>query len=444
MHHVVLAHETDWEGWRAATRALVLADVPAEEIAWSVANGTRATKLPDEAGTFVVSRACVALAETAIQASDPERFGLLYAIMRRARNGARAEDDPDLPQARRLALDVRRETHRMQNLVRFRPVTDGITCHVGWFEPTQFVLDAVSRVYAGAYAHLPFSILTPVRSAHWTATALRFGPGVTPESIADDAGLEAAWRARFADFFEGAAPPPAPNIPPPPALHALNLRPPDRPALGPVRLPPTPRADALARAAEESKDCQNCPLWQPATQTVFGEGPPDAPIMFIGEQPGDQEDIIGRPFVGPAGQLLDQALEEAGIDRRQTYVANAVKHFKYVPRGPRRLHQTPEAPEIEACRFWLTLERAEVRPSLVVLLGGTAARAVLGRPVTVGRERGALFDLPDGAPGFITVHPSFLLRQPDEESKARQYQLFVGDLRQAASLAARLRGSRAW
>jgi len=438
MHHVVLAHEADWEGWRSATRALALADVPAEDITWSVADGARPTPLPDATGTFTVARACVALAETAIQACDPGRFGLLYGIVRRARNGMRAEDDPDLPQARRLALAVRREAHRMQSLVRFRPVADhvadhvadGGVCHVGWFEPAQFVLDAVSRAYARAYAHLPFSILTPARSAHWTGTALSFGPGVEPDAIADDDGLEAAWRARFADLFEHAAPPPTSNTPPP-----VDLRAPDRPALGPVRLPPTPMAAVLTRAAQEAEGCRRCPLWQPATQTVFGEGPPDAPIMFIGEQPGDQEDIIGRPFVGPAGQLLDQALEEAGIDRRQTYVANVVKHFKFLPRGPRRLHQTPETPEIEACRFWLELERAEVRPSLVVLLGGTAARTVLGRPVTIGRERGALLDLPDGTPAFITVHPSFLLRQPDEESKARQYQVFVNELRQAAALA---------
>jgi DNA polymerase len=167
---------------------------------------------------------------------------------------------------------------------------------------------------------------------------------------------------------------------------------------------------------------------------VFGEGPAGASLLFIGEQPGDQEDVIGRPFVGPAGQILDRALEAAGIDRRTIYITNAVKHFKFTPRGTRRIHQTPDAPEIQICRFWLDVERVQQRPQLTVLMGATAARAMLGRPVTIGRERGRPFRLPDGAQGFITVHPSFLLRLPDEASRTREYAAFVADLREASRL----------
>ncbi|HET6239364.1 MAG TPA: UdgX family uracil-DNA binding protein, partial [Acetobacteraceae bacterium] len=156
---------------------------------------------------------------------------------------------------------------------------------------------------------------------------------------------------------------------------------------------------------------------------------------FIGEQPGDQEDVIGRPFVGPAGQVLDRALEEAGIDRRTIYITNAVKHFKFSPRGTRRIHQTPEAPEIQVCRFWLDVERVQQRPRLTILMGGTAARAVLDRPVTIGRERGRPFRLRDGTQAFITVHPSFILRVPDEPSRAREYTALVADLREASRLA---------
>ena len=434
MYRVVLQHQADWEGWRDAARALALAGVAAEEILWTVGEGT-ATSLPEVTGRFGVPRALVEMARTAIAARDPERFGLLYRLILNAREGEAIADDPDFARARHLALATRRETHRMQCLVRFRPVAaPGGLCHVGWFEPAHYVLDTVARAYAADYPHLLFSILTPGGSAHWAGAAMCRGAGLAAADVPDDAGLEAAWHARFGDLFADAQAPPAPNAP-----RASSLRPPDRPALGPVRLPPGRDAARLARMAAEATGCQRCALWQPATQTVFGEGPLDAPIMFIGEQPGDQEDIIGRPFVGPAGVLLDQALEEAGIDRRQNYVANAVKHFKFSSRGPRRVHQTPEAPEIETCRDWLAMERAEVRPALIVLMGATAARAVLGHPVTIGRERGAPFDLPDGTPGFITVHPSFLLRQPDEESRARQYSLFVRELRQAAALAARLR-----
>jgi DNA polymerase len=194
-------------------------------------------------------------------------------------------------------------------------------------------------------------------------------------------------------------------------------------------------AGGLAALAEEAAGCRRCPLWQKATQTVFGEGPADARLMLVGEQPGDSEDLAGRPFVGPAGQVLDRALAEAGIDRAAVYVTNAVKHFKFEPRGRRRIHATPDQGEIELCRFWLDQERALIRPALTVLLGGSAARAVLGRAVTISRERGRPIALAGGA-AFVTVHPSFLLRLPDEAARAREYAAFVSDLRAAKALAA--------
>jgi uracil-DNA glycosylase family protein len=194
-----------------------------------------------------------------------------------------------------------------------------------------------------------------------------------------------------------------------------------------------PPPEALAAAAEEAAHCRRCPLWANATQTVFGEGPGDAAMMLIGEQPGDQEDLAGRPFVGPAGQVLDRALRAAGVDRTQVYVTNAVKHFKFIPRGKRRIHQKPDGGEIAACRFWLDLERTEIQPRVTVLMGATAARAVLGRAVTIGRERGRAIPL-GSETAVVTVHPSYLLRLPDEESKEREYAAFVADLRRAAAL----------
>jgi DNA polymerase len=193
--------------------------------------------------------------------------------------------------------------------------------------------------------------------------------------------------------------------------------------------------EPLARIAAEAASCRRCPLWANATQTVFGEGPADAAMMLVGEQPGDQEDLAGRPFVGPAGQILDRALHAAGVDRGGVYVTNAVKHFKFVPRGKRRIHQKPDGGEIVACRFWLDQERTEIRPRVIVLMGATAARAVLGRVVTIGRERGRPIPLGDET-ALVTVHPSYLLRLPDEESKQREYALFVADLRQAGALLA--------
>jgi DNA polymerase len=195
---------------------------------------------------------------------------------------------------------------------------------------------------------------------------------------------------------------------------------------------------ALEALREEAAGCKRCPLWKPATQTVFGEGPADADLLFVGEQPGDQEDLAGRPFVGPAGQLFDRALAEAGVDRGRAYVSNAVKHFKYEPRGKRRIHAKPNGAEIEACRWWIEQERDIVKPALTVALGATAAQSLIGRVVTISRVRGSPIRLDDGSECWVTVHPSFLLRVPDEERKREEYARFVDDLRRIGQRVAEL------
>ena len=191
-------------------------------------------------------------------------------------------------------------------------------------------------------------------------------------------------------------------------------------------------ATDLDTLREEAASCRACPLWKDATQTVFGEGPGHAEIMLVGEQPGDKEDLAGKPFVGPAGQMLDRALEEAGIDRRKVYVTNAVKHFKFVPRGKIRLHQKPNTPEIKACRQWYERELAAVRPTLVVALGATAAQSVFGKITPINKNRGHVVALDDGIEALVTVHPSYLLRLPDQDAKEREYERFVADLKIAA------------
>jgi uracil-DNA glycosylase len=439
MPRIVLARETDWDGWRTATRAHVLAGIPPETLTWSI--GAPAEPLPEApvpqgTGSFGVPRGLVALAAQAIQAHDPDRFDLLYRLVWRAQAGEAVleqRDDPELARARRLALAVRAEAHRMRTHLRFLPLPDTHpTQYLGWYTSAHHVLEANAQLLARRFANLHFTILTPDASAHWDSTELRFGPGLDPTLVPDDDALVAQWRDYGPDILAGARTGTA--IPQAEALDE-DPRPPDRPSIGPVVLH-LHRDPALIAAAEDASTCRRCSLGDPATQTVFGEGPAGARLLFIGEQPGDQEDLIGRPFVGPAGQILDRALNEAGIDRRTIYITNAVKHFKFTPRGTRRIHQTPEAPEIQVCRFWLDVERVQQRPNLTILMGATAARAVLGRPVTIGRERGRAFPLPDGTRGFITVHPSFLLRVPDEESRAREYAAFVSDLREAARLAA--------
>ncbi len=480
MAHTTLAHEVDWEGWRTAARRLALSGTPPDQATWSVGvpddlfapGPTAADHAPSEAppdaptGTFTVSRALITLAQTVIQHHDPERFALLYRLVWRAHAGEKhlleMTTDPEVDRANRLAQSVRRDTHKMRAFVRFREVTeDGQVRYVAWFEPDHFIVEANAAFFVRRFATMTWSILTPYRTVHWDGTALHFTPGADRSAIPDDDRLEAYWRAYYSSIFNparlktGAMQSEMPkkywrNLPEAAAIpelirtaRARTETMVDTPTFSPVR-PPRPAAAAapqsagtpLQEAARAIHDCRRCDLWQPATQPVFGEGPPGARLMFVGEQPGDQEDLAGRPFVGPAGQMFDRAIAEAGIDRTTVYVTNAVKHFKFVPRGKRRIHEKPGTTEIAACSFWLELERAEIAPAVTVMLGATAARAVLGRTVTIGRERSRPIALEGNRIGFVTVHPSYLLRLPDEASRTREYAAFVADLRQVATLVA--------
>jgi len=196
---------------------------------------------------------------------------------------------------------------------------------------------------------------------------------------------------------------------------------------------PLTEAESLTALAAQEAGCTRCALYKNATQVVPGEGPPKARVLLIGEQPGDMEDLSGRPFVGPSGKLLDIALERAGVPRDKCFVTNAVKHFKFEPRGKRRLHRKPDAGEIDACRWWLDRERALLRPGLIVALGATAIRGALGRSEAVSRLRGEILDLDDGAQFLATVHPSSLLRLKDESDKRQAWRGFLADLRKIAS-----------
>ncbi len=475
MPHTTLAHEVDWDTWRTAARTLALQDVPPEQTTWSVGHpddlfadaAGQAPSAPPQ-GTFTVHRALVTLAETVIQHSDPERFALLYGLIWRAHRGEKhlleMTTDPDVDRANRLAQSVRRDTHKMRAFVRFREVPDeGGLKHVAWFEPDHYIVEANAAFFVRRFATMTWSILTPYRSVHWDGADLAFAPGASKADIPDDDRLEAYWRAYYSSIFNparlkiGAMTSEMPkkywrNLPEaaviPELIRTAQARTDtmvDQPKFSPARAPSPNLAPAttitadpdapLKAAAATIHDCRRCDLWQPATQPVFGEGPPDARVMFVGEQPGDQEDLAGRPFIGPAGQLFDRAMAEADFDRTAVYVTNAVKHFKFVPRGKRRIHEKPGTSEIVACKFWLDLERTALAPAITVMLGATAARAVLGRTVTIGRERSRPLPLEGNSTGFITVHPSYLLRLPDEDAKAREYAAFVADLRAIKDLA---------
>ncbi len=463
MRSIILKHQADFEGWRAAARAAALDGLPPEQTLWSVTEArdlfAEAPAAAPSAGAFSVPRAIVEVAETAIQANDPERFALLYALIWRAHRGEKhvLEDaaDPLVARVRQLVQAVRRDTHKMRAFLRFRAVEEAdATRYVAWFEPDHYIVEANASFFVRRFATMTWSILTPYRSAHWDGTALQLGDGAQPADVPDDDALEAYWRAYFGAIFNparlkvSAMTSEMPrkywrNLPEAAAIPELIRQSRERtaamvdnPTISPERAkrpsaaPQAAPPAGMAALGAEAAGCQLCDLYKHATQTVFGEGPLDARLMLVGEQPGDQEDLAGRPFVGPAGQMLDRALAEAGIDRSAVYVTNAVKHFKFEPRGKRRIHATPDRTEIQTCRFWLDQERALVQPAVTILLGASAARAVLGRAVTISRERGRPIPL-DGGQVMVTVHPSYLLRLPDEESRQREYAAMVADLRMA-------------
>jgi uracil-DNA glycosylase len=325
---------------------------------------------------------------------------------------------------------VHRDEHRMQVSVRFREIGREQKSHfIAWFEPEHHVVELAAPFFARRFADMPWSILTPDVCAHWDGHAVSITPGVRKSETPAEDRLEETWRSYYASIFNPARlktrinEGPERNLP-----EASFIKPLKRVELSMPRKAAA-SSSSLAALREEAADCRACPLWKDATQTVFGEGPQRAQIMLVGEQPGDNEDLAGKPFVGPAGQMLDRALQEAGIDRTKVYVTNAVKHFKFLARGKIRLHQKPTTPEIKACRQWYERELASIKPELVVAMGATAAQSMFGKITPINKSRGRLIDLDEGTHALVTVHPSYLLRLPDEDARAREYQRFVDDLK---------------
>ena len=474
MHVAALAEEDDFEGWRVAARRLAVAGIAPGQVSWRVGAepgdlfGGGEAALPAVSGpAFSVPKGFVTLAEAVICHSEPERFALLYTLLCRIRADARAlEDgaDPLVQRLERLAKDVRRDMHKMHAFVRFREVAEGDagTRFVAWFEPDHYIVRSVAGFFVRRFAGMRWSILTPELSIHWDGEQLTQSPGATKADAPDGDPVEEIWKTYYASIFNPARLKVGAMLKEMPKKYWKNM--PETALVAPLiagarerevamvaasdrkltdvereglaraesaeaRVEPGGNAlAAWAAVLEEAKGCTRCHLYKPATQTVFGEGPLDARIMFVGEQPGDQEDLAGRPFVGPAGQLFDRALAEAGVDRTQAYVTNAVKHFKFEARGKRRIHSKPEAGEIEACRWWIEQERLLIKPPVTVALGATAARSLFGRVMTISRVRGQGMELPDGGEAWVTVHPSFLLRLPNPDKKREEYGRFVEDL----------------
>ena len=461
MHSVTLDQPDDFDGWRDAARALVQAGVAPDQVSWSVAGASDLfggeSGLPAPTGaTLSVPRSFVELAQSVVCHTDPERFALLYALLWRLQDNKALIADHADAQVRRLddlAKSVRRDIHKMRAFVRFREL-DGV--YVAWFEPEHHIVRANAGFFVRRFASMRWSILTPELSINWDGDTLTEGPGATKADAPDGDPTEEVWKTYYASVFNPARIKVGAMTKEMPRKYWKNM---PETALVPQMIAGAQAREASMIAAaqgragiggdaaiawdalrEEAIGCRRCPLYKPATQTVFGEGPADAPLMFVGEQPGDQEDLAGRPFVGPAGQMFDRALAEAGVDRTRAYVTNAVKHVKFEQRGKRRIHATPQTSEIDACRWWIDQERSIVSPRITVALGGSAARSLFGKTMAIGKSRGSALELPGGGEAWITVHPSFLLRIPEPERAADEYARFVEDLRVIGGRLAELAG----
>ena len=360
-----------------------------------------------------------------------------------------------------LAKAIRRDIHKMRAFVRFREVEHADEkWFVAWFEPAHHIVEANAKFFVDRFASMRWSILTPDRCVHWDGHELSFTDGVDKSQAPGDDNVEALWLTYYANIFNPARV----------KVHAMQAEMPKKywsnlpeatliPSLieeAPRRVDemmkrsgekiaqqgedvwrpaPAPDTTSLRTLATAAKACTACPLYKHATQTVFGEGPKSARMILVGEQPGDYEDVKGKPFVGPAGQLLDRALVDAGIDRKEVYVTNAVKHFKWEPRGKRRIHQKPSSRDIAACRPWLEAELRAVKPEVLICLGSTAAQTIFGPQFRVTKQRGEIMHSDFAKKTVATVHPSSLLRAPDEETRKREYAKFVDDLRVARKAA---------
>ncbi|WP_296678139.1 UdgX family uracil-DNA binding protein [Novosphingobium sp.] len=464
---VALAAPDDFAGWREQARRLVMAEVPPDRVIWQVpgegggdlfagpGNARRLPTPPRDAPPPRVPRAFLDLAGKAALHRDEQRHALLYRLLWRlqTRPGLMEDAaDDDVRRLQMLARTVRRDIHKMRAFVRFRVIADTQgERYVAWFEPEHYILRANAAFFVNRFTQMQWTILTPQGSIDWDGETLREGPPAARSDAPAEDAAEDLWKTYYASIFNparlkiGAMLKEMPkrywkNMPEAALIPALVAGAQAREA----RMVETgaalfteDRPDSLDAIAAGVSACTRCAIGCNGTRAVAGEGRDDAALMIVGEQPGDSEEQAGRPFIGPAGQVLRGHLEQAGIDPQQAWLTNAVKHFKFVMRAPakRRLHQNPSAKEIDTCRWWVESERLLVRPRLVLALGASAARSVLGKTVSVQKVRGVPHRLDDGAELWITTHPSYLLRL-DDAARAGEEARFAADL---AAAQARLR-----
>jgi len=474
MYTIPLLGRGDFSEWRDAARMLAAAGISPREADWRVYGleeelfeAVVPPPLPKADGiapSLTVPPGFLPLAEAVVCHTEPGRYHLLYRLLWRLQSDRRLLEltaDKDVAWARLLAKNVHRDSHKMTAFVRFKEiagVTEGRRRFFAWFEPTHFIVARTAPFFRRRFADMDWIIATPMGTASWDGESLIFDMRPA-ENPGHGDPTDELWRTYYSSIFNPARLklkamqtempkkywrnlPEADLIPEMIAnaeanVRAMAERAASDPPLFHYRLQDAAQAEpqlvpvssgTIEALREEARHCTRCPLHCTATQTVFGEGPQDARVMMVGEQPGDQEDLAGRPFVGPAGKVFDAVLKEANIARDGLYLTNAVKHFKYEPRGKRRIHQKPDRGEIEHCRWWLAKEVELVKPRLIVALGATAVFALSGEQKPLSQLRGKPITMERNIVLYPTIHPSYLLRLPDEAARKRHHALFVEDM----------------
>ena len=452
-----------FDDWRPAARQLISADIHPEEVSWnSTANQPSLfeDERPDptsETIAFSVPKDFLELAKQVACHRDHKRWALLYRILWRLTHNEphllKIITDGDVHRLDQMQKAVSRDVHKMKAFVRFRKVAseNGDESYIAWHRPDHRIVRLAAPFFSRRFRAMNWSILTPQESVSWDQTRLIYGDGVPASEAPNGDALEELWKTYYASIFNPARIKVAAMKREMPVRHWPTL--PETTLIPEMMAQATARVEkmvetqegfattatdffpteksipSLARAAEE---CQACGLHQSATQIVFGRGPTTARIMFVGEQPGDREDIEGKPFVGEAGKLLDSAMKQAGITRREVYITNTVKHFKFTEtmtvRGKHRLHKKPDSREIFACRPWLEAELEVIQPKIVVCLGATSAQALFGRNFRIKQQRGIVLPTEWCRQTIATWHPAAILRMPEETRRAEMTEQLVEDL----------------
>ncbi len=457
----------EFRAWRARARELLHDGIAPDEIelideesdaTLTLGLAPEPTPRSDRAiAQPAVPRAFLDLAEIAACHSDPGRWQLLYRVLWRLqgeRSLMKHELDEDVARMRRMDAQVRRDLHKMHAFLRFRMVEDeGREHYIAWYRPDHRILPLAVPFFVERFRVMQWTILTEHASAAWDPETRRvaWGPGVPRSQAPSEDEVETMWRSYYGSIFN------------PARLNTRAMRS-EMPVRYWANLPElnilpqlltdaerrvgtmmeqqssllantyVPAAHTLPVLREALPRCEGCELYKPATQAVFGAGLAHAPLMLVGEQPGNDEDLAGKPFVGPAGRVLDQAIEELGFDRGGMYVTNAVKHFKFVERGKRRIHESPNLREITACRPWLLAELDAVQPKVVVCLGASAAKSLLGAKFALMKDRGKIMESPYAPRVIATIHPSAVLRA-EGDSKRVLYEFIKQDLALAERVA---------